>query len=158
MTSAIATNPDPIFRHRSLGMFAVFWRFCLPYVGLRMQPSLVCLSIATLGDCLATWYSLSILEVGNAAYARITFTLLLLSAISVLWCYHCCTTWNVFYRNEQRLVAEKEASESVLSMTCDATFWMGDDGDTLLGKSNKLEAILGSDLNGARLSDHMPPP
>ena len=36
-------------------------------------------------------------------------------------------------------------------------FWMGADGDTLLEKSNRLEPILGSDLTGARLSDHMNP-
>ena len=66
--------------------------------------------------------------------------------------------FGMLYHNEQRLVVGKDVSESILSMACDASFWMAADGDTLLDTSNRLEAIFGSGLNGAALSDHMPPP
>ena len=41
------------------------------------------------------------------------------------WCYHCCTTWNLFYQDDQRLVVDKDVSEPISSMTCDANFWRG---------------------------------
>ena len=68
----------------------------------------------------------------------------------------CCTLFGLLYQNEQRLIVEKEVSESTLSMTCDACFWMATDDDTLLDTSNRLEAILGSGLKWGALSDHTP--
>ena len=44
-------------------------------------------------------------------------------------------------RPVQALLVEREVSESTLSMTCDACFWMATDDDALLDTSNQLEAI-----------------
>ena len=150
-------NADPMYRHRTLGMIAMMWRVSVPFIGLRMRHSFVGISLATFVECLATWASLYMFEGSNAPYVRITCTLLVYSAVSLAWCYLCCTMWGTFYQNERRLLVEKETLESILTMTCDATFWMGADGDTLLDRNNPLEAILGSDLKGTRLSDHMSP-
>ena len=57
---------------------------------------------------------------------------------------------------EEKVAMEKEASEAVLAAVCDATCWLSsDDGDTIQRSNVKLEAILGPDLEGKRLSTLM---
>lgn len=51
---------------------------------------------------------------------------------------------------------EKESSKSLLSMVCDATFWLGRDGDTILNSSRELDAIFGCSVERSRLSLHTP--
>jgi len=55
----------------------------------------------------------------------------------------------------QKMAFEKEAADGILSVICDATFGLGADGDTILTADPKLEAILGSGLQGTVLSQKM---
>merc|ERR1711924_136506 len=51
-----------------------------------------------------------------------------------------------------RLKVEKEASESLLAMVCDASLWLGADGDTVVRSENSFNAIIGCDAKDRRLS------
>eukprot|EP00931_Biecheleriopsis_adriatica_P011080 TRINITY_DN112158_c0_g1_i1.p1 TRINITY_DN112158_c0_g1~~TRINITY_DN112158_c0_g1_i1.p1 ORF type:complete len:541 (+),score=61.78 TRINITY_DN112158_c0_g1_i1:32-1624(+) len=53
-------------------------------------------------------------------------------------------------------MVEAEAFSSILSHTCDATFWLAADGDTVLTSDQRLKAILGSEVQGSCLSQYMP--
>eukprot|EP00419_Tripos_fusus_P015519 CAMPEP_0172753630 /NCGR_PEP_ID=MMETSP1074-20121228/156360_1 /TAXON_ID=2916 /ORGANISM="Ceratium fusus, Strain PA161109" /LENGTH=90 /DNA_ID=CAMNT_0013586351 /DNA_START=22 /DNA_END=290 /DNA_ORIENTATION=+ len=82
-------------------------------------------------------------EAGSAS-TRVTLSLVIYSCGAMCWCFMWRCLWQTLYQNERRVTIEKEASESVLSMLCDATFWLAADGDTLVDSDHRLEGIIGS--------------
>lgn len=55
----------------------------------------------------------------------------------------------------KQLAAEQESSKSLLSILCDATFWLSRDDDTILRSTQQLDAILGCRAEGCCLSKYM---
>ena len=45
-----------------------------------------------------------------------------------LWCYFNTFMWHALWSTQVQLAAEKESSKSLLSMVCDATFWVSRQG------------------------------
>uniref|UniRef100_A0A7S4WAD9 Protein kinase domain-containing protein n=1 Tax=Alexandrium monilatum TaxID=311494 RepID=A0A7S4WAD9_9DINO len=55
------------------------------------------------------------------------------------------------------LAAEKALMESIISMLCDATVWLSDDGNTIVRADQRLNLILGRNVEGQRVDSILPP-
>merc|ERR1712100_579819 len=55
-----------------------------------------------------------------------------------------------------QLAAEETSSKSLISMVCDATFWIDRGGDTILRSSRQLDALLGCRVEGLHFSKYLP--
>jgi len=56
----------------------------------------------------------------------------------------------------KRLTSQRDSLESLLVMLTDATAWLAEDGDTILKCDRSLEVLMGQQMEGRRLSEHMP--
>jgi len=54
-----------------------------------------------------------------------------------------------------QLEAEQAATKALISMTCDAGFWMAADGDTIVRGDDYLDTIMGARMEGTRLSERL---
>merc|ERR1719454_2680110 len=103
---------------------------------------MICLVTLTIIERLTTQHILT--TFGHSAEApRILLILIIFSCGTPLWCYFNAFTWRTLWSMQVQLASEKESSKSLLSMVCDATFWLSEDGDTILHSSRQLDAILG---------------
>mmetsp|Transcript_132978 Transcript_132978/g.384531 ORF Transcript_132978/g.384531 Transcript_132978/m.384531 type:complete len:647 (-) Transcript_132978:236-2176(-) len=68
------------------------------------------------------------------------------------------TQWRDIYDAQQDDAAEKEASEALLSMICDAACWIAADGETVLRGDSRLDSIMGISMQGKKLSAYLPEP
>jgi hypothetical protein len=147
--------PCALFVHRSCGFLAVLWRLLLPYYTLHMRPAVLCTALLTVVEQVSTAYILD--QFGHRAeIPRVLSVLALLSCVTPLWCWLNAFMWHAMWSTQVQLAAEKESFKSLLSMVCDATFWLSRDGDTILRSSRQFDAILGQHAEQSRLSEHMP--
>merc|ERR1719223_1927655 len=73
-----------------------------------------------------------------------------------MWCCFHSFIWYTFWSTQMQLEAERESSKSLLSMVCDATFWVSQSGETILRSTRQLDAILGCRAEQTQLSHHIP--
>mmetsp|Transcript_63339 Transcript_63339/g.160325 ORF Transcript_63339/g.160325 Transcript_63339/m.160325 type:complete len:523 (-) Transcript_63339:101-1669(-) len=66
------------------------------------------------------------------------------------------TQWRALYEAQQELAMEKEASGALLSMVCDAAFWMAADDCKILRSDVRLDEIFGAAMVNRQLCDFMP--
>jgi hypothetical protein len=133
----------------------VLWRLLLPYYALHMRPAVLCIALLTVIEWVTTAYLLA--QFGHSAETfRVLSGLVALSCCCALWCWFNAFIWHSLWSTQVQLAAEKESSKALLSMVCDATFWLSRDGDTILHSSRQLDAILGQHAELSRLSEHMP--
>jgi hypothetical protein len=55
-----------------------------------------------------------------------------------------------------KLKAEKQALEALLGMICDASFWLADDGDTVVKSERRFDAVMGCNMLEQSLLSHFP--
>jgi len=146
---------DPTYRHRSMASLAIFWRALVPSFGVHMRPCMLCLAVCSVVECLVTQAAMSELQEHSSASKRVTLTLVMYTFAAIGWCYMWICLWQTLHQNERRVTIEKEASESILSMLCDATFWLAADGDTLVDSDHRLEGVIGTKGSVTSLNDFM---
>jgi len=144
---------DMIYRHRAMGMIGALWRAMLPFFSMRVRDCLLILPILSVVEVAATCASMSFFDEKGAIRCSVTLSVLSLSTVG--WCYGTVYMFHAQYQMQQRISLEQEASQSILSMVCDATFWLAADGDTLLHGSPHLDALLSADSKGSRFSSYL---
>jgi len=94
---------------------------------------------------------------GHPSELRVHFTSLLYSIgwFGVAWMNagRLCSIFDA----QVALAAEKALMESIISMLCDATVWLSDDGNTIVRADQRLNLILGRNVEGQRVDSILPP-
>merc|ERR1719235_1951330 len=114
-----------------------------------------CLFLVTIIEGFTTTQILSAFGCSEDA-PRVVSMLVVFSCGTPCWCYANAYMWHTLWTTQAQLAAEKESSKSLLSMVCDATFWLACDGDTILESSRHFDALLGCRAERTRLSRHIP--
>mmetsp|Transcript_119832 Transcript_119832/g.382525 ORF Transcript_119832/g.382525 Transcript_119832/m.382525 type:complete len:326 (+) Transcript_119832:266-1243(+) len=128
---------------------ATFWIRCIPLVlsGIRRLPFACCLLV----DAVILFVSLAVRHVPIDAHE-------ILGAVATTIVVSCC----VYYLEQTRWMAlfdveaEKEASEALLSMICDAACWLAADGDEISRSDPRLDFLMGCSMSGKLLQDFLP--
>jgi hypothetical protein len=151
----ISCTQSAMIVHRTCGALSIFWRIMLPYLSLHMRAGVLCIILLTLVELRTTAYVLE--QFGHGAETTRVLSILVGGSCCALpWCCFIASMWKTLWLTQLELAAEKEASKSLLSMVCDATFWLSRDGDTILKSTKQFDAILGQHAEQSHLSQHMP--
>lgn len=140
----------------SHAQFVMFSRWGFPFLlvsvaftGVRARYFIGCMLIDVVNLTTCT-LGRSETHVPSALYA----VGLLFSGV-ILYSQH--TQWRAIYEVQQELAAEKEASEALVSMICDAACWIAADGDTVSSGDPRLDTIMGGlRMQGQSLGSYMP--
>merc|ERR1719162_1835531 len=116
---------------------------------------MLCLLVLCIVEHIATQHVLE--KSGEHSHAlRVHTMLLLYSVLCAGWCYFNSYIWHTVWCTQMQLEAEQESSKSLLSMVCDATFWVSQDGDTILRSTRQFDALLGCHADLTQLCQHVP--
>jgi len=69
--------------------------------------------------------------------------------------YHQQMERNAIEKANKEIESEQEATKALLDMICDAGFMLADDGDTVVRGGPRLDAIMGTSMDGAKIMDYM---
>jgi len=148
---AVSFSPSLVYAHRSTGMIAICWRAMVPFFGFEFKPCALFLVANTAVECSVMRFTMVKLGAGEDIH-RLDIFSMGATCLSFLWLCHQVVSSHSLWSVQEELKAEMAASESLLSMVCDATAWVDGDGDTVLRSNARLDEILGSRMEGRLLS------
>jgi len=147
-------SSSSMYVYRSTGMICVCWRVLVPFAAFRLLPCSVFVLVNTSMECIMMRCVLTRLGSVDEIHRVDKFSVVA-SCLTMLWCYGLAVHWHSLWSVQEELKAQMAASESLLSMVCDATAWVDSDGDTVLRSNARLDEIMGSQMEGRLLSDRL---
>eukprot|EP00927_Polykrikos_kofoidii_P062584 TRINITY_DN5739_c0_g1_i3.p1 TRINITY_DN5739_c0_g1~~TRINITY_DN5739_c0_g1_i3.p1 ORF type:complete len:787 (-),score=125.20 TRINITY_DN5739_c0_g1_i3:142-2502(-) len=148
----ILFTPSFARRQRSMAAWMVLWSAFPSLIGVRFLPTMIVIVWSTACNMCV---SVGAERVYGDVFEIRTFAVMICYAFLFIFITQLQQTRMLRWHEAlQEVLAEKLASEALLSMLCDGAFWLAGDGDTIKQSDGRLEDGLGakSSMEGEQLS------
>jgi len=143
---------------RKSSYFMGMSRFCFKpvpiIIGMRPMTYAIFLAWSSVGDVVLLVWAQEKFGMEDSVLEH--FGILLAATAAFIRMERMANGWiGAVYQSHCQVSQEKDAQESLLFTFCDGTIWLGADADTILHCDRRFSLMLGRDVEGTRLSDHV---